>query len=278
MSNFDFESIVDAARLGLSVGPRVKQVDGVYVAINGNGQVEVFDELMTSAAALEETPGRKTGSSKLTDMASFIAHIERYKDKDTTTIYSDVENQSFVAYYNDHVESCEDLTNAGWADHTCSYKAILSDEWLLWDGLSGKSLSQELLGEILDERSDDLVSADGFPEPIVMLELSRDLQIYTNATHARKMDKATGEYSLVSKLEHTSESTKIPKKFCIAVRIFEGGDLYHVEVRVKFKMLQGSPSFTLSIHRGAELVKKAFGEVRDTVIKETGIEVFSGTR
>ncbi len=138
-------------------------------------------------------------------------------------------------------------------------------------------MTQEVFADWLDERMDDLASSEDGPEPIEMLEMARSLQIYTKGTFIKEINPENGTSMMVCKEEQSAESTKIHRSFFCGLRIFEGGALYSVEMRVKFKLAEGRPKFSYSIHREEELVSDAFMEMRVKIEEETERPVFAGS-
>jgi uncharacterized protein YfdQ (DUF2303 family) len=222
-------------------------------------------------------PVRRSGTTSHDELMSFIDHVNRNKVESRTTIWADTSNTTFTAIYNDHdTGGSED--KAGWRDHRAVYTCPLSPEWIQWNDKADEWLTQEDFAQWLEERMEDLAAGiDNLcPAPVELLEMARNLQIYTEGTFQKKIDPATGQYSMVCKEEHRSDSTKIYRNFAAGLRIFDGGEKYRVEMRIKFNLKNGRPYFMFTVHRSSELVADAFGEMRETIYANTELPVFAG--
>ena len=268
--------LIEAVKLSVEAESRYFDVEGIPCTVGNDGQLQVMQKLECMLDAKQDNPSRRKGTAELSELDSFIAHINRYK-QESTNVWANAYAASMVVVYNDHPEGA-DPSKAGWRDHRATYSCPLSPEWEAWTSNANEPMTQDVFAEWLDERMDDLATpADGKgPTPVEMLEMARNLQIYTQGVFTKKIDPATGQYSMVCKEEHTSESTKIPRSFACALRIFDGGAKYLVEMRVQFKLLRGAPVFSYAVHRAKELQADAFNEMRTRVESETGCSVFAG--
>ena len=156
------------------------------------------------------------------------------------------------------------------------YVCPLSDQWRFWTSLDGQWKTQEQFAELLEDRLYDLTSGEGYPDPISVLEMARNLKIYSKGQLERRIDKVTGEHHMVNKLEHAENSTKIHASFLLALPVFEGGTIYKVEARIRFQLRSGAPVFSYSLFRRAEIQRDAFAAVRDAAREATALPVFAG--
>lgn len=267
----EIESIIETAQKAVSVDDRISYEEGVPVSV---GKVQVNADLQRAIELRLPRPRRRTGLTVLTELSSFIDHVVRFRES-ATVVYADSTGPEFIAVYNEN-EKGPVHEKSGWRDFRAVYRCPMSPEWKAWRRHAEKEMTQEQFAEWLDERMDDLAEADGMPKPIEMLEMARNLQIFTKGTFEKKMDPETGSSSMVCKEEQTADSTKIHRAFTCALRVFDGGDLYSVQMRVKFKLLEGRPRFSYSIHRDNELVADAFMEMRTKIEVETERPVYAG--
>lgn len=273
-SENQMETVIKSAKASVVANDRFAISRGIPVSIGRDGEVRVMKDLLCEVEDRMENPARRKGQSRHTELESFIEHINRNKEE-RTTIWADVDSCSFSAIYNDHPAG-DDPSKAGWGDHGAKYSCPLSPEWQAWLDSAGRDFTQSLFAQWVDERMDDLIEADDCPKPIELLEMARNLQVFTKGVFAKKIDPTTGQYALECKQEHTKESTAIPRKFMTALRIFDGGDQYRVEIRLQFRVRDGQSWFSYSVHRSEELKRDAFGEMRTKIAETTDRPVFAG--
>lgn len=247
----------------------------VPVAIVPNGfSVHTLDKAIAFADNRAERPRAIIGVSDHTELDSFLAHIEAFKNADSA-VWADITGPSVTAIYNYHARG-----KPAWGDHRANYSCPKSDEWSIWTAHSERRMSQDAFSDFIEERFDDITSPkdgeDG-ATAVDVLEMARNLAIHTKGRFERKIDKVTGENSMVCKEEHSETSTKIPRRFFIAIPVFENGVKYRVEARMRFRMQDGRPSFGFSLHRVPEILRDAFKEICESVRSVTGLPVYAGT-
>jgi uncharacterized protein YfdQ (DUF2303 family) len=244
----------------------------VPMALGADGDLEV------QADALAELDKRfagrpRAGVTALTEVDSFIAYLQRW-GTESTVVYANNASMSFEAVLDDHPP---DGSTAAARAHRATYTCPRSNEWNTWAALDGKALTQQQFADFIESRLEDLVGGDGFPAPTSVLQVGRSLNILTKGEFRRDLNPTTGDSILVCKTETDAKSTQIPRAFLIAIPVFEGGERYQVEARVRFALLEARPTFSFTLHRRAEIERDAFGEVRDKVAKQTERLVLAGT-
>ena len=270
------EALIRTAKEAVVGKARHHVIGGVNCTTGSDGQLRILRDVENLIAERMEAPPRRQGNATLCELDSFIAHVNQYKRQRCTVVYADSVAALFTAVYNDHPDG-SDPAQAGWRDFRAQYACPLSPEWTAWLANANEPMSQSEFGDWLDERMDDLVlGGEGSPSPVEMLEMARNLHIYTQGTFSKVIDPTTGQYSMVCKEEHTSESTKIPRAFSCALRIFDGGAQYSVEMRVQFRMVRGAPVFSYNVHRAKELQADAFGDMRSKIHSDTDCPVLAG--
>ena len=219
-----------------------------------------------------ETPRRLVGCATLDELDSFVAHANRFKDE-RSVVFADAEGVKLTAVYDYH----NGHADPRWCGHSAVYSCPLSDEWKLWIGGHEKGMTQDAFGQLIEDRFEDLVAADGdFAAPAAVLEMARNLAVRAKGTFERKVNVTTGEVAFVCKDEHETASTKIPRAFLLGIPVFQAGARYKVEARVRFSLRDNRPAFAYSLHRSADILRDAFGEVRAKVHTETGLPVLAG--
>lgn len=261
---------------------RMTEVAGVPVVLTPHRfTAKVMTEALEVADARAARPRRVCGRSAHLEVDSFIAHVNAFK-RPESTLWADPERSHVLVIYNYHspAEAPEEAPVPAWLDHVATYTCPKSPEWIEWMRQSARVMSQDAFADFMEVNAANLVGPmkkgeDG-AAPIEILELARDLQIHVQGEFKRKLDPTTGEHSMVCKQEHSKSSTKIPRCFHVALRVFEGGAVYRIEARVRFKMREGTPIFSFTLHRADEVYRDAFVDVHAKVAKATGVPLFIG--
>lgn len=273
----DWKEVIETAKASVGVEPRIGHVESIpFALVRGDERVDVLDDVLAARDKRADSPTRRKGKSTHTELASFIECVNRFQEK-RSTIWADIDSLRLVAVFNYH-PSGADPRKAGWCDHRAEYTAPRSPEWIAWTNAEGRSMSSEDFAEFIEQRMDDLTDGEGCVAPVGLLEVARNLQIHTKGVFLKKVNPETGEFHMIAKEEHDKEtSTKIPRKFALALRVFEGGEQYRVEARIQFRCREGRAVFSYTLKRRAEIVRDAFQDVRDKVAAETKLTVFAGT-
>lgn len=277
----DTAAAVQAGRESASAEERTFHLEvlgqTIPIAVNGT-QVVVLHDAIKQAEQLGPAPLRRALGLNFTEVKSFNAYVSTYKHPKRTLIYADVTAKKLTAVFDDYeLGAAEGLGGAGWRQHRATYTCPLSPEWKLFCSTAGRALGQMEFGDFIEANMEYLTSADGFPAPGDVLLMARSLVINTKGTFTRKVDVTSGNGTLICETDHGPESTKIPRAFLLALRVFEGGEAYQVEARLRFTMKENVPSFTFTLHRVAEWEAKAFDDVREQVETGTGVLVLAGT-
>ncbi len=288
----DIAAAVIAGQQAATVADRVTDVEalgiGIPVAVQRDGAVHVLKEALATAESLMVEPVRRKGHVTLTEVDSFNAYVNRFKTPGRTVVYASTAQRRLTAVLDEmregavpdpDVETDWQAGRAGWREHRASYTCPLAPEWKTFTAAASKDMSQSAFGDFIEANMEYLASSvtDGYPPPGDVLQMARSLVINSKGTFSRKLNPTTGESSLVCETDHGAESTKIPRAFALALRVFEGGEAYQVEARLRFAMLNGTtPSFSFTMHRQAEIELQAFTDVREAVVKATGVPLFAG--
>lgn len=240
--------------------------------------IDSDNNLGVDTAALEELDRRfeerpRVGTTILTEVDAYIAHLNRWGSEDTV-VYADTSQMSFTAVLDDHPAG---VGAAAARAHRASYACPRSEAWQTWTELDGELQSQTKFADFIESRLEDLVGGTGYPAPLDVLQVGRKLNILTKGEFRREINPTNGDSIFVCKTETDAQSTQIPRAFLIAIPVFDGGDRYQLEARVRFALAEGRAVFSFTLHRRGEIERDAFNEVRQKIAKETGRLVLAGT-
>jgi uncharacterized protein YfdQ (DUF2303 family) len=294
VSNLD--SAITLARESAQIEQRITEIEhpddpGTKVpvvletATDKNGQnetrVALASEILTELDKRTPGPRRRVCVVALTEPGSFVEYVRRYQNADTV-VYANTKAMAFVAVLDEHpagpvAAGSKPGAATAWREHRASYSCPKSPEWITWSALDGKAMKQDEFADFLEQRLEDLVIAEGMPKPIEMLKVARELHIRTKGTFQREVNPTTGDFILVNKNETETGSTVIPRAFALAIPVFEGGERYKVEARVRFQLTGSGPMFSFTMHRRAEIERDAFDGVRQIIATGTERPVYAGT-
>ncbi|WP_225784705.1 DUF2303 family protein [Xenophilus sp. Marseille-Q4582] len=248
-----------------SISPEKLAIDGALpVAVLPAGyKVEALEKHLP-------VPLRKRGRTTLNDMVSFIAVVNDQK-KDETRLYSTVNPPTFLAVFNDNA------TIAGWRDHQAVYNAPLSPEWQTWLGQSGKAQTQSDFAQFIETNLPDIAEPNGAD----VLEVSRTLEAKKKvnfASSVRLSDGAT-QFTYEEDIQGTAQkgALKVPEIFVLAIPVFENGDLWRVEARLRYRIADGGKlSIWYELVRPAKVIEAAVKDLREKIAAGTGLSILVG--
>lgn len=291
MDHESVSQIFEAGRTTATCESRVTVVEShVLGTAQGTSEVMLIDKgqevvslakYQAQADRAAEKPRRRIGTATHFELKSFVDHVNRFRGE-ASAVWADLDALKLIAVLNYHPKG-PDPHGAAWGDHRSVYACPLTQTWREWVAASGISLTQELFADFLDAYEVDILTGasqgdDGpaYPGSLDMIELARDLRVYTKGTFEKEFDRRTGTHTLICKTERGEGSTEIPRAFLVALQIFEGGARYELEARVFFTMRDARPRLMFKLHRYQDRLREAFGEIREQVAKETKLPVFAG--
>lgn len=283
------ESALAAGRDGAKISDRIAFTDAtgirssIPVAIGPNGQLTPLLDVLKLADERADRPRRLRGTATHTELESFIAHVNRFKVSNSV-VYADVAAVKLTAVFNYHGPSVDEVVGgqAQWGDHRSVYVCPLSREWKLWTDAATRPFSQVEFGEFIENHFVDIVSptkdeSADIVSATKLLEVARTLTVLQRGEFSRSINPTTGESTLVNKTEHDQASTKIPRAWLLGIPVFEAGELYRIECRMRFAMVEGRPRFAFVLTQPETVLRDAFNAVRGQVLKECQLPVFAGS-
>jgi uncharacterized protein YfdQ (DUF2303 family) len=282
--NTNAEAAIDAG-IGLAEIERriahvpVGDVD-VPIALVPNGMtLRPLKDVLDIADARAEKPRRLMGTATHQELDSFIAHAVRFKDEHSV-VFADVASVKLTAVFDYH----QAAGTPRWGGHRSVYACPLSREWQVWTSNNERTFTQEKFAQFLEDNQVDIGSPDAdsgekslFAAPAAMIEMARKLTLNLVGEFKREINPTTGESTLINKAEHGSGSTKIPVGFILGIPVFEAGEAYRLEARLRFSMPDGRPTFSYSLYQPDAVKRDAFGKVRADVAAGTKLPVFAGS-
>jgi len=277
------QAAIEAGKLVADLKTRITEVAGIPVCMIPAGTgMTVLDKVLDLADERAPNPRRREGTTTLSELESFIAHINRYKDSGSI-VFADILNMQLTAIYDYNpadVQADAVKSLPRWGVHRSVYASPLSRQWKFWAAMENKPLTQDQFGELIELNMSDLASPpEGFdaPPPAKILEVARTLIVRQKGEFSRSINPTTGEFTLINKNENEESSTRIPRCFLLQLPVYEAGALWQVEARLRFSMQNGRPSFAFVLFEKDRILRDAFNEVREKTAKATGVPILAGT-
>lgn len=250
---------------------------------------EILDQYRT-------IPERRKGTAQLGDLASFIAHTNRFKDDGSALFASpDPTMPSLLSVLDYHPAGAPGDVGPRWGKHRGLYCFPVSPEWAAWTEQSGKPMGQAEFAAWLEARLLD-VAAPGsegphaqdfartlgvtFASPTRLLELSQGLSIRVGARVQNAANLSSGETKLTYHVEHEDEAggpVTVPKAFLIGIPVFRGGAGYVLPVHLRYRMIGGSITWLFEIHGADRAFDDAFCEACELAKESTELPLFVGS-
>lgn len=244
-----------------------------------------------------DAPERRKGTATLTDLASFIAHANRFKDTGSAIFAKRDEAKPSVTSVLDYHP--EGATGPRFGQHRGWYTFPVSEQWAAWAALDGKAMPQGVFAETIEERIMDILPApiDGRAEagalamdlvgtlggkiagPTELLEVARGLRMTETAQVANATNTSTGEVEVVFRTEHTGaggQKLSVPTLFLVGMPVFEGDGAYKMPMRLQYRRKDGMIIWTLRRYRPELVFFHAFDAALARVKAETDLPVFLG--
>lgn len=298
------EAVIEFAReeLGTSVQSFDTETGDAQLLLHPRG-LSVIDVAKTFEYRLAN-PRRRIQRTTLTDERSLIAHVLRYKSDSSTTLFASMVDGSptLTAIYNDHEPTdmgSEGLAGGlpGFADDRAVYAFPISKPWRTWIAADQENLPQAVFARLIEDNvldiADPSIAGEGakafvgaigasFASPSKIMEVSRGLSLTVTEKVTQAVSLATGEVQLSYASTHDGPngagSMKVPGAFLLAIPVFEGGALYQIPVRVRYRSKEGAILWSLVPYRAEATFEHAVREVCDRVAAATSVPLFYGAR
>jgi uncharacterized protein YfdQ (DUF2303 family) len=262
MENCDTQAALEA---GMLAGVVRLAGDTPFVLLPGNASVHSLEKLLPH-------PTRTAGTVELRDQKSFVAYVADRKTEGTRLYGTHAPKPGFVAVLNDH-----QAVDAGWRDDRATFDCPLSREWQTWTAASGKQMTQEDFARFIEDNLPDVAE----PPAADMLEISRSLEAKKKVNFASGLRLSNGQHQIT--YEETIEGTAakgrlmVPETFALGIAVFEGGDRYRVEARLRYRIADGGKmTMWFDLLRPHKVLEDALSFVWKAIEAELGMQVLNG--
>lgn len=220
----------------------------------------------------QAAPNRKTGTTVLTSIDSFIQYV---KDQSMTAfayIYADPESRTLTAVFNDNKEA--DMP--GWRDHKAIFKADLTREANTWINNSGKNMEQEEFAHFLEANVADIKEPSG--ETLLSVALTLQAKTEVNFSTSKRLDNGQTvlNYSEAINATAAAGAIEIPNKFTLGMRIFKNGGGYSINARLRYRLGHGKVKFWYELDRPENAIEDGFADYIKAAQEQSGYTILYG--
>lgn len=240
-------------------------------------------------------PERRTGTVTTTRIKSFIDVVNRFKNEDSV-VFADVKvedkrieaNLTAVFDYHPKNDDVQDADNLG---HRATFGFPISKAFKNWLEKNTQAMSQIEFAYFLEKRlhdmsaptEEDKAMIEGlkpkFADPINILELSRDLEIYSNEAFISRNKLSSGETEIKFSAQHVDGNGKpisIPDFFVINVPIFEGGSRQRVLSQLRYRKDGNVLVWFYELYNIDEMLLEAFDKATAEVEAAVALPLYFG--
>ncbi|MHA0288297.1 DUF2303 family protein [Mycobacterium sp. C3-094] len=233
---------------------------------------------------LRANPHRAEGTRTVTDLASFLAELERRPlDQYTGTLWGNAERGQLTAIYNDHegsdntAEIGKDDRAAGWRDDKLTLQLKQDPDWLAWHKISGEAFRQEKFGDIVEELLHTVVRPDqaDLLEIIDSVRASSKGEFESSITRANGAQRVTYNTEINAKAGRTGQ-LEVPQLITLRLRPWEGHATdYEVDAYFRLNINQGALALTIKLKPTRVIVRQAWEEITAGVTAAVGRPVYA---
>jgi uncharacterized protein YfdQ (DUF2303 family) len=240
-------------------------------------------------------PECRKGTAGFTDLASLIAHANRFKDADSALFANDSATVPSIVSVLDYHPQGPPKSGARFGRHRGVYAFPLSDEWKAWTAKSGFAMAQGDFASFIDDRILDIAPIENtsemaqelaesfnvtFASPSRLRELSRGLALRVESKLHQAQNLESGESQIQFVTQHSDETgapIKVPSAFMIGIPIFKSGEPYRIAVRLRYRVREAKLTWACELIHAQRLFDHAFRDACDRAAAETSLPLFYGT-
>jgi uncharacterized protein YfdQ (DUF2303 family) len=239
-------------------------------------------------------PERRKGTATFTDIESFVAHANRFRDEDSVIFADDNRDHPSLTSILDY--HCHGSTGAPrFGQHRGAYTFPLSDEWEAWTAQDAKEMNQTDFARFVEDHNGDVAMPDSaagsaadwaarlgtsFASPSRIIELSRGLQVHVKSAVRESRNLASGEgqvFFASENLDMNGAALNVPAAFLLAIPIFRRGDVFPVPARLRYRVRDGKITWWFELARAEQAFEVALGDALKLVAEKTQLPVLRGS-
>jgi len=213
------------------------------------------DHSLKSMPELRVNPDRIKQKTSHTTADSFINYYNEFATDDSV-IFINQDGPSFNAVIDYHGNE------PGWNEHHASFILEPTKEFDNWKDHDKQWMNQVDFGLFIEENLEEITHPSGAE----MLEIALSIQATTKTkfSSAQRLDNGQTQLTFAEEINGTAGAKgelKIPQTFKIGLRLYEGGEAYEIEVRLRYRISQGQLTLCYELIRSHKTIE---ANVKDT--------------
>lgn len=211
---------------------------------------------------LRDFPLRIEQKTVHTTAISFIEYYNNFSDANSVIMINDESNE-FIAYLDYHQPDQPD-----WKAHQSRFKLKPTVEWNNWQQNDKKTMSQTDFGNFIETNLEEIITPSGAE----MLEIALSIQAKTEVkfSQAQRLDNGQMQFTYHEDINGTAGTKgqlKIPQTFVIGLKLYEGGEPYQIEARLRYRIKEGELSMWYELIRPHKTVQANLDDTESLIIK-----------
>lgn len=224
------DGISAAIEAGRQLATKPTEINGMpMIVIPDNHKLIKLDDLMIKPLRIKQ-------HTKHTTAASFVDYFNQFGNENSV-IFVNTEKHEFFAIIDYH--AMHDVANN--SDHTAIFTLKKTPEWSNWIDNDKKIMNQENFGRFIEDNLEEIIS----PVGAEMLEIALSIQAKTDTkfSSAQRLDNGQVQFTYHEEINGTAGAKghlKIPQTFTIGLKLYEGGEPYQIEARLRYRIKDGT--------------------------------------
>lgn len=249
-------------------------------------------------------PRFRRGTATMTDLTSFIGHVNRYKD-DHSVVFAkdDASSPGLTAVLDYNEEGADGSPRFG--KHRTQFNFPVSPEWRAWTSQNAKQMPMTDFATFIEDRYIEIIPAavvastfkseddpvkkfvdslGGIGKlggPADLMRIASGMSVHENSVVGDVVRLQSGEGSVTFTVQHetqdaTGEKMTVPAAFGVAVPVFRGEPPFCVIARLRYRKVSGRLVLWYELFRADLTFDHAVNEAIEKVQGETGLIVWKG--
>lgn len=239
-----------------------------------------------------DTPERKSGTSRVTTLESFLQLTNRHSTEHSVIFANtDWKAPSLTTIIDYHQDEKGGAADNG--KHRVHYPFPLSEEWQAWVKMDKQPMNQQAFAEFIEDHIGELASPHeeeipywqeklggkiAYPNELKLLSIG--LKVHAETRVANSVTLQSGEGELTWQEEHRDmkgDKLIVPSLFIVQLPPFFMGDAIRLPVRLRYRVREGSVSWIFQMYRPDVYVTEQVMRDVERASRETDLPSYQGT-
>jgi uncharacterized protein YfdQ (DUF2303 family) len=194
---------------------------------------------------------------------SLVDYVNRFKDAGSM-LFADIEADAIAAWIDYHEKD-----HASNMAHRALLALARSEEWKLWNGISGRLQDQLTFARFIEENAADVRA----PAAGELLDAVRDLQVHRKVNFIKAVrtqtDNENFEYSEETNATGKRGELEIPTKFVLGLPVYFGEPDVELHAFLRWKLDEGRLALGIQLHRVEHVRQAVFKQIVAGIAERT---------